>query len=324
VNSRCTIPELEIRDNERQLTAVNPRGQSVIAPDSNHEILARLIEVLAPGDGDLVAFLECYFDESGSHAGSPVLCVAGYLFERESCKALDLAWAQVLAQYKLPFFHMTACAHNQRPFDQLSRDECIESEKKMIELINNHALLGVAMAINESEYLSMLGKDSVAGSPYAFCCWQILAGIRAWINRTNFQGEIAYFFESGHDSEGEANALMKRIFTDRGLRDGYRYVAHAFVDKQKVRPIQTADILAWHWATQMKRLLNKNAQIRADCRALMSKPQHEVFIGNRKTLGGLVAYQRTLKGLPVNNGVSGRFGQRWFWSSFEDENGLVI
>lgn len=41
-------------------------------------------------------FVEAYFDESGSHKGSPVLCVAGYLIESESAKLLSKEWAEVL------------------------------------------------------------------------------------------------------------------------------------------------------------------------------------------------------------------------------------
>jgi hypothetical protein len=273
--------------------------------------------------GGIVAFLECYFDESGSHGGSPVLCVAGYIFEKEQCKALDLGWKQVLERYRLPFFHMTSCAHHQYPFDHLSLDDCIEAQKAMIGLINQHALLGLAMVVNEHDYKVMFGESSPAGTPYSFCCWQILAGIRAWINRTNFQGEIAYFYEAGHDSMGEANALMNRIFKEPHLREGYRYAGHGFVDKKKVRPVQTADILAWHWATQMKRWLNNNHKMRADFRALAEKPQHELFIANRKTLGGVIAYHRSLQGLPVD-GITGTFGRYWFWSSFDGQQSQVI
>ena len=87
-----------------------------------------------------MASLECYFDESGTEAGSSVLCVAGYLFDKEECKQLDLKWKAVLDQYKLPFFRMSACAHTQKPFKHLSRDECIEAEKAMIGPINQYAL----------------------------------------------------------------------------------------------------------------------------------------------------------------------------------------
>lgn len=293
-------------------------------PDANHEVLARLIDILAPVDRDAMAFLECYFDESGTHAGSQALCVAGYLFEREACKALDLGWKKILDDYRLPFFHMTDCAHNTPPFDHLSRDECIEAEKAAIALINEHALLGLAIVVNENDYKAMFGDNSPGGSPYAYCCWQILAGIRVWIKQTNFEGEIAYFFEAGHDSEGEADALMKRIFKNPELRANYRYAAHSFVDKVKVRPVQTADILAWQWATQMKRWLKDDHRMRLDFQALAAKPRHELFIANRKTLAGPIAYHRAIQGKPVGNGVTGRFGDCWFWSSYDGDASFVV
>jgi len=181
-----------------------------LALDSNHEIMARLLEILARGDGDLVAFLECYFDESGTEDGSPVLCVAGYLFDKESCRQLDLQWKDVLDLYKIPFFRMSACAHNQKPFKHLSPVDCIEAEKAMIGLINQYALLGVAMALNENEYNDLFDVEvqKITGDAYTFCCWQIMAGIQTWIVRNQFKGEIAYFFESGHASQSQANALM--------------------------------------------------------------------------------------------------------------------
>lgn len=294
------------------------------AHDGNHNLLARLVEILAPGDGDLVAFLECYFDESGSHQGSPVLCVAGYLFDKNECQQLDLGWKAVLDQYKLPFFRMSACAHNQKPFDHLSPQECIEVEKQMIALIAQHALLGVAVGVNEDDYNTWFEGKNPAGSAYSFCCWQVLAGIRNWITRSRFYGEIAYFFESGHDSKGEADALMKRIFANPSLKQGYCYAAHAFVDKVRVRPVQTADILAWQQATQLKRWLNNNFNMRADFRALATKPRHELFIGNRETAGGMIAYQRWIQGLPVTNGITGFYGTTWFWCPYRGQAGLLI
>jgi hypothetical protein len=139
--------------------------------DSAHEVLTRMLEILAPGGSDFVAFLECYFDESGSHDGSPVLCVAGYLFDQDQCKALDLKWKASLERYKLPFFRMSACAHNTDtvkvyPFEHLSAAECIAVEKEMISHINEHALLGVAVAVNENDYNALLGNNSPAGTPY--------------------------------------------------------------------------------------------------------------------------------------------------------------
>jgi hypothetical protein len=295
-----------------------------VPPDSAHDILARMTEILAPGKGDLVAFLECYFDESGTEDGSSVLCVAGYLFDKEECKKLDLGWKEVLDRFKLPFFRMSACAHNQKPFKHLSPDECIEAEKAMIGLINQHALLGVAIAVNEGDYNTWFEGVNPAGDAYTFCCWQILAGIRTWIRRNQFQGEIAYFFESGHVSQSRANDLMNRILKNPDLRAGYCYAGHAFVDKQKVRPVQTADILAWQQYTQVKRWLKNDYRMRKDFEALIAKPRTEIFIANEKTVGGVIAYQRAMQGLPIKTGITGRFGPTWFWCAFDGEGNFVV
>lgn len=76
------------------------------------------------------------------------------------------------------------------------------------------------MAVNENDYNTWFEGQNPAGDAYTFCCWQILAGIRTWIIRNQFQGEIAYFFEAGHASQSRANALMTRIFNDPRLASG--------------------------------------------------------------------------------------------------------
>jgi hypothetical protein len=300
-------------------------GRGLIPSTASHQIFARLVQVLAPGESDLVAFLECYFDESGSDDNSTALCVAGYLFDKEKCIELDRKWEDLLGRFSLPYFRMSSCAHQQKPFNHLTREECIDVEKEAISLINEHALLGAAVAVNEADYNSWFDQRITSlGSPYTFCCWQVLASIRTWIIRNGFEGDIAYFFEAGHQKQSEANAVMNRLFKDKGMRESYHYVAHSFVDKKKVRPVQTADILAWQQATQLKRWLKNDYRIRADFQALAEKPRHELFVGNRKTLGGLIAFHRRVQKLPITDGVTGLFGDTWFWSPFSGEDGISI
>ena len=65
--------------------------------------------------------MEAYFDESGTHDSSPVMCVAGYLFSAEQAARLDLEWADVLDRYKLSHFHAADCAHGVGEFKNLDR-----------------------------------------------------------------------------------------------------------------------------------------------------------------------------------------------------------
>jgi hypothetical protein len=284
--------------------------------DSQHEILTRLLDVLAPGERDLVAMIEAYFDESGSDDGSPALCVAGYLFRKEECQALDLKWKVVLDDFGLPYFRMSACAHGNHPFDKLCLNQRIEVEKLMIELVRSHMLFGAAVSVNEQEYNSWPARRLI-GSAYTYCCWQSLAGMLDWLEQNKIDGDLAYFFESGHEHQSQANAIMKRIFDNPKLRQHYRYITHAFVDKQKVRPVQTADILAWLHAKHLKDLQNGKSNPRADFVALVEGRPHRAFIANRETVGSVIAYGDLLEGRePDIPGISGSYGPWRFWSPF--------
>ena len=49
--------------------------------------------------------LEAYFDESSTHRGSRIMCVAGYVFLPKSARSFDKAWRQVLQKNNLPFIN---------------------------------------------------------------------------------------------------------------------------------------------------------------------------------------------------------------------------
>jgi len=46
------------------------------------------------------------------------------------------------------------------PFEHLTGEECIEVEKELIGLINEHALLGLAVAVNEADYDTWFEKPN--------------------------------------------------------------------------------------------------------------------------------------------------------------------
>jgi hypothetical protein len=58
---------------------------------------------------------------------------------------------------------------------------------------------------------------------------------------------MAYFFESGHKSQSEANTIMNSLFRETKMRQAFRYSAHTFADKTRFHALQAADLLAWQW-----------------------------------------------------------------------------
>jgi hypothetical protein len=217
----------------------------------------------------VVAFAEVYIDESGTHDGSPVLCVAGYLFRKRNAVKFAKVWGRILAGYGLPYFRMSDCAHGNGPFAGMDSAKRTEIEKRLIQTIHACAEFGFSITVNEADYEAIVTQRPDIGGAYSFCLHGCLAVISNWRKRTGFRGEIAYFFESGHRDQGQANRIMVEIFTKPAARERMAYGSHSFVDKSKVVPLQPADMLAWLWRNNQIRKLNKVTTSRKDLVALV-------------------------------------------------------
>lgn len=254
----------------------------------NHTISARLIDIVLPKGGYAVMLAEAYVDESGSHEGSPILALGGYVYLSEKAKSFSVEWEKVLKEYSLPYFRMSACAHGNDPFDRLdvaARDIVV---RKLIKLIHEYSEYGFAVSVNEELYERLIPavlRDRF-GSAYAFCVRQCLTCINNWANSSEFSGYIAYFFESGHASENEADRILNEEYKQNEiLVRHFKYVSHTFGDKRVILPLQSADLLAWQFFKNSKnKTISKPS--RKDFKALI-RSQDEVMECDEKFLGGL-------------------------------------
>lgn len=246
---------------------------------ASHDLLARLIEILVPGKGGLLALFEAYLDESDG----PILGVAAYVFETDACKALDLEWEALLDDFGLPYFHMVDCVHHNPPFDKLTLEGCINAEKRAIKIIRDHMLVGTVTTVDERDYNTWMAREQL-GTAYSYCCWQTISALNFWMNDRGIEGDIAYFFEAGHAGAGEANDIMREIGRTDVTRKSNRYASHSFVDKKKVRPVQTPDILAYLHTQHFKRLREGKSTPRKDYVALVEGRPHKAFEATRATV----------------------------------------
>lgn len=215
-----------------------------------------------------------YFDESGTHQGAAVTCVAGYLFESDQCIRFDAEWKEALSEAGLPHFHMAACANGSGMFRGKSMSERIDLEKKLIGIIKRRMLLGLVVSVRTSDLAIAASEQDVrTGSAYVLCLLWCIAGVAAWVAKRGYTGHISYFFESGHQLSGRAHAAMEYLSRNPTLRAGARYNAHAFVSKEQATPVQAADILAWQWYKDCIRGMGtKRRTRRLDLENLLSAP----------------------------------------------------
>lgn len=259
---------------------------------ANHAAIIgrRLIDAILPKGGYVVALVEAYFDESIGHAmrrdpdGSErrvnIICIAGYLMDSDAAKRLCTDWQAVLDWRELPYFHMVDCAHGNGVFAKLSRADRIQVEARMIAAIKRRTIRGFAIAVNIDQYnIFMPIRDRLAGTPYSFCANMIMSHVNDWLNRVKFGGRVAFFYEKGHDSQSEANAVIRDIYELPEMKSIDRYAGHGFYDKKLMLPLQAADLLAWLSYTEMRRHVEaKRPTPRKDLASLMQHPHKIIMV----------------------------------------------
>jgi hypothetical protein len=190
--------------------------------------------------------LRLYADESADDA-SGIFRVAGYLMTEDQWKSLDVQIGKALGS--LTWFHMESQDHLRHPqiYGRLLRTVTPES-----------VLCGISASVNKGEYHAIVserrGKQPLKhwmGSCYTFLVQAAMALCGIWCREEQRPEEwIAYFFEAGHPSQGDANVSLELFSKKQYKKDAnlIKYASHTFLAKEGPlsRALIPADILAWH------------------------------------------------------------------------------
>jgi hypothetical protein len=239
-----------------------------------HELVADQIHddfhwLLRSLRADAVMMINAFFDESGTHDGSPAMSVAGYLYEAEQSERLDAEWAETIAQFGVSIFRMSKCAHAQEEFAGLSTAERSDLVQRLVGIIKRRMRIGIAISVKDAEF-EVASPPEWKGGSYAFCVLQCLLATSAWANRYDFKGKISYFFEAGHENQKAADRAITHIMERPLLFAAMRYQSHTFACKTSARPLQSADLLAYEWNKEIIRITSGGTPARDMRRSLES------------------------------------------------------
>lgn len=239
-----------------------------------------------------LALWQAYFDESGNGPDSPLLCVGGYLFSKESARALEDEWRKLVRSLDVPHFHMTDCNAASGIFKHLSSPQCDKAARRAIELIQAHAAGGVALSVEKAAIGLLPPTNGLwQDSAYAFLANQVGYAVR---EKTEPEDKVSYIFEGGAHGQGAARLAMKMFLGHEVAQRDFRWAADSFASKQDMPLLQSADILAWHWHKQCRRSAMGNHKLRGDFKALLKVPTVMHHYGRDE----LLATRRAL-GLPL-------------------------
>jgi hypothetical protein len=234
--------------------------------------LGLVLSGLLPFGGYVTIQCQAFFDESSSHEGAAILCLAGLIFKKSEAIKLGHEWRKVLQWKDLPYFRMVECAHGNGPFANLSKPERIEVATRMIEIVKRRAVQAIAVTVDNADFLSVMAEHPRAArvykTAYTFCTHMVIAGVGSWIYANPKVGQMAYFFEDGHASAPQSKSIMNDLFAVPEKAEQYRYAGYAFVPKRKSYAVQAADLLAWQWSKDKKNQLEGRPR-RKDCESLL-------------------------------------------------------
>lgn len=218
------------------------------------EEFADLVEVAVPDGGFLVSLLQAYFDESGTHDGSPVMAFSGYIIRKPQAARFRKEWASALAKASegkpkpLPYFHMREAGGNppRGIFEGYTYDEVDALARELIRITRQRTLIGFSVVFKRADYDDLIAARHAMPCAYAFGAYAVMLRIRKWAEKNGIEQKFAYFFEAGNEDEPEARDFIKWLTASEQIKQHLRYYSDTWIPKAGAPTLQSADMLAWH------------------------------------------------------------------------------
>jgi hypothetical protein len=104
--------------------------------------------------------LTSYIDEAGTHAGSGVTVMGGYVARLGQWRHFDEKWRRLLKQYGLTHMHtvemLQAKGQFRRGWDQQRAMELLLKSDK---IIAKHTMFGITAFVNDEDYKNIYAKE---------------------------------------------------------------------------------------------------------------------------------------------------------------------
>lgn len=202
--------------------------------------------------------LYAYMDPSGTHLGSPVLSISGFIADETAWLEFDSSWKAVLEQpswpSKLTRSHMFDCVHCEGEFfeGRWRFAERLSLYGKLTEVIRNSNIRPVSASVVSNcfeqipkEDLELLKQaNNRLGTPLELVFHMITQQIIKCVRQYDASETVGVLFDQD-DSHREAffSDFAAQYMNSYYLGD--TFAAHGFGDSRKLTPLQAADLLAY-------------------------------------------------------------------------------
>jgi hypothetical protein len=231
----------------------------------------------------MVSLATVYLDESGTHASSSIVTVAGFLSNVDKWATFSNDWNEALRASNIRCFHMTDFENRRGEFDGWTEDIRKPLLNKLLTIIQEHTFWSVGSNIETSLYDSLLGIEAkkLCGGAYgavALHCWRLfgekLKIIDGWMN---------CIMESGAKGFGAIQLIYSEDSHFPEWSNDHRILSLSIDNKINSPPLQAADILAYEIWKERTRILNREPRkMRYPYKILAKVPHTWVYLDEIK------------------------------------------
>jgi hypothetical protein len=205
----------------------------------------------------VTAVLYAYVDPSGTHIGSPVVSISGFLANEDTWLAFDKAWWSVLHKPSWPShltrFHMVDCVHCEAEFLKGGWPfaERLALYGELVEVIRTAGIRPISASVVDCfnqlppEDLALLKDEkNKLGTPldlvFHMITQQIIKRAREWDSSET----VGILFDQDDTARETYFAeFVQQYKHSYHLSDTFS--AYGFGDSRQVSPLQAADLLAY-------------------------------------------------------------------------------
>lgn len=238
--------------------------------------------------------LEAYFDESGTHSESPIICMAGFISTTEQWNHFSRNWQERLDKEGIHCFHMTDFENRRGPFKEMGKSQGNLLIESLIRIIKIRVKYLFAIAFSKTDFEEVVGDNYLraVGTEWTFCAMTCMALLRDWADKRAEKDPIAFYFEQGARHSNALKAAHTKAQKDKEFVSRMNLGTFTLGDRRHLQPLQAADILAYEaYKHRYNKLKRPELPMRKSLEALLDIP-HTDFFAEKKTLEFFTSFIR--------------------------------
>jgi hypothetical protein len=243
------------------IAAIEIRGPGDLAASSVWR-LAHALFPQGPGGRKFVTF-SAYYDESGTHGGSPATALAGLVGDALECARFEREWRKVLKNHQLTHVRAKHLFHRQGQHKGWGERQIHRLWADLLYVFQEHKYLTVTKTVlKHDDYRNFyIGdgplKKERLDSKYALCVRTCLHYHPVWLHDWYGEAysEVSFILEAGHRNAGDAQRVFSEIKNDETLPWRTSLGSISFGTKQDFPILQAADLIAyWFYKTECAKM----------------------------------------------------------------------